>query len=156
MERDVAIAYGASELLRERLMGVSDEYPVVYCRVCGFFAVNDPNTDSYRACSLCGTKDKFGKTSIPYVYKYLSQLLAAPGIFLRPELITNEEYAARILPKSKYISETENDEMEVDENEEIDEGEDADIQLKEESEDEYNVDEYNEDGDYAGEDYGDL
>lgn len=136
MERDVAIAYGASAFLKERLMGVSDEYQTVFCRVCGFFAVNNPHTNSYKTCSLCGNEDKFGRCSIPYVYKLLIHLLAAPGLNLRPELITNTEYAFKVLPKGKLTNieeEDVEDERDIDENEEEAEDENA--------EDEYDTDE---------------
>jgi hypothetical protein len=92
MERDAAISHGASSFLRERLMLVSDKYTVAYCRKCGQFAVNStaPGT-SYRACPLCNSTE-FGKCTIPYAYKLLVHLLAAPGINLRPEFMTSSEY----------------------------------------------------------------
>jgi hypothetical protein len=152
MERDVAIAYGASAFLRERLMGVSDEYQTVFCIVCGNFAVNDQYNNSYKTCSLCGNEDKFGRCSIPYVYKLLMHLLAAPGLNLRPELMTNEDYALKILPKekrtTKIVEEEEHDEEIIDENEEEDEAEDADIELAEQAEDENEYDEFNDDDEY--------
>ena len=157
MERDVAIAYGASAFLRERLMGVSDEYQTVFCLRCGIFAVNDEYNNFYRPCSLCGNEDKFGRCSIPYVYKLLMNLVAAPGLNLRPELMTNAEYALKVLPKEKRVTtkllEEEYDEEVIDENEEEDQAEDAEIQLEEQGEDEGVVDEYDEGGDYEGYDY---
>ena len=157
MERDVAIAYGASAFLRERLMGVSDEYQTVFCIVCGTFAVNDQYNNFYKTCPLCGNEDKFGRCSIPYVYKLLMHLVAAPGLNLRPELMTNAEYALKILPKEKRVTtkilEEEYDEELIDENEEEAETEDAEIELEEQAEDEGVVDEYDEGGDYEGYDY---
>lgn len=157
MERDVAIAYGASAFLRERLMGVSDEYQTVFCIVCGFFAVNDQYNNFYKACSLCGNEDKFGRCSIPYVYKLLMHLLAAPGLNLRPELMTNADYALKVLPKEKRVTtkllEEEYDETLIDENEDEEDVEDAEIELEEQAIDEELVDEYDEGGDYDGYDY---
>jgi len=160
MERDVAIAYGASAFVRERLMGVSDEYQTVFCIICGNFAVNDQYSNFYKTCSFCGNEDKFGKCSIPYVYKLLMHLVAAPGLNLRPELMTNAEYALKILPKEKRVTTKlsekdydENDELIIDENEEEEEVEDAEIQLEEQAEDEDAVEEYGEGGDYEGYDY---
>lgn len=157
MERDVAIAYGASAFLRERLMGVSDEYQTVFCIVCGEFAVNDQYNNFYKTCSLCGNEKKFGKCSIPYVYKLLMNLVAAAGLNLRPELMTNAEYALKILPKEKRVNvkllEEEYDETMIDENEDEEEAEDAEIELEEQAEDEDVVDDYNEGGDYEGYDY---
>jgi DNA-directed RNA polymerase II subunit RPB2 len=158
MERDVAIAYGASAFLRERLMGVSDEYHTVFCIICGFFAINDPHTNSYRKCPLCGNEDKFGKCSIPYVYKLLIHLLAAPGIHLRPELITNTDYALKVLPKGKSINirddgnEEYDDEKYLEDNQDNDEAEEAELQLEEEAADDEALEEYGETGDYFGDD----
>lgn len=97
MERDAAISHGASSFLRERLMLVSDKYQTVFCKNCGTFAVNDPTTYSYKPCKLCNSDKNFGRCVIPYAYKLLIHLLAAPGINLRPEFVTSEEYATRIL-----------------------------------------------------------
>lgn len=157
MERDVGIAYGASAFVRERLMGVSDEYQTVFCMVCSNFAVNDQFTDSYKKCAMCGNSDKFGRCSIPYVYKLLMHLVAAPGLNLRPELISNTEYALKVLPKEKRVAtkilEEEFDEDVINENEEEDDAEEAEIELEENAEDEDVVDDYNED---AVDDYGDY
>ena len=157
MERDVAIAYGASAFVRERLMGVSDEYQTVWCIVCGTFAVNDQYTNYYKTCSLCGNEDKFGRCSIPYVYKLLMHLVAAPGLNLRPELMTYEDYALKVLPKEKRITtkllEEEYDETLINENDDEEEAEDAEIELEEQGEDEGIVDEYDEGNDYEAYDY---
>ena len=157
MERDVAIAYGASAFVRERLMGVSDEYQTVFCLVCGIFAVNDEYTNFYKKCSLCGNETKFGRCKIPYVLKLLMNLVASPGLNLRPELITNAEYALKVLPKEKRsttkLLEEEYDEELLNENEEDDDVEDAEIEIEEQAEDEEIVDGYDEGGDYDGYDY---
>jgi DNA-directed RNA polymerase II subunit RPB2 len=96
MERDAAISHGASSFLRERLMLVSDAYQTVYCKNCGTFAINDRTTRMYKPCRLCGDDQSFGRSTIPYAYKLLVHLLAAPGINLHPEFVTSEEYADRI------------------------------------------------------------
>lgn len=115
MERDAAISHGASSFLRERLMLVSDGYKAVFCRVCGTFAVNNPTTSQYRPCILCG-KEKFGHCTIPYVFKLLLHLLAAPGLNLRPEFLTMDEYANKILTATgAEIIQAENEEEEDDE-----------------------------------------
>ncbi len=99
MERDALISHGASSMLRERLMLVSDAYQTAFCKNCGNFAVFDGTTGRYRDCRLCkGTV--FGRCVIPYVYKLLIHLLAAPGIRLRPEFVDSEEYAQSVF-KSK-------------------------------------------------------
>jgi DNA-directed RNA polymerase beta subunit len=96
MERDAAISHGASAFLRERLMFVSDAYQTAFCKTCGTFAVNDAATRRYKPCRLCGDDENFGRCTIPYAYKLLIHLLAAPGLFLRPEFATMEEYAEKL------------------------------------------------------------
>lgn len=103
MERDAGISHGASAFLRERLMGVSDAYQTAFCKTCGTFAVNDATTRVYRPCRLCGDDQNFGRCTVPYVYKLLIHLLAAPGINLRPEFATPEEYADKIFRRGLAI-----------------------------------------------------
>ena len=95
MERDAGISHGGSAFLRERLMYVSDAYQTAFCKTCGTFAVNDPNTHKYKKCRLCGG-EIFGRATIPYAYKLLIHLLATIGINLRPEFFTSDEYADKI------------------------------------------------------------
>ena len=96
MERDSAISHGASAFLRERLMMAADAYQTSFCKVCGIFAVDDA-TGGYEVCRLCGNSTEFGKSTIPYVYKLLIHLLAGMGINLRPDFVSEKEYAEDIL-----------------------------------------------------------
>lgn len=105
MERDAGISHGASSFLRERLMLVSDAYQTVFCKSCGTFAVNDARTNMYWPCKLCGDKENFGRCTIPYAYKLLIHLLAAPGINLRPEFVTSEEYSAKVFRQRPLLTE---------------------------------------------------
>lgn len=135
MERDACISHAASSFLRERLMLVSDGYKAVFCRVCGTFAVNNPITSQYRPCILCGN-EKFGHCTIPYVFKLLLHLLAAPGLNLRPEFLTMAEYADKVLSAAgAEIIQAEDEEEEEDEEkqEEIEE-QDYDQELEEDEE----------------------
>lgn len=135
MERDAAISHGASSFLRERLMLVSDAYKAVFCRVCGTFAVNNPTTGQYRPCILCG-KEKFGHCTIPYVFKLLLHLLAAPGLNLRPEFLTMDEYANKILTAAgaEIIHAEDEEEEEDEEKQEEIEQEDYEQELEEDEE----------------------
>lgn len=100
MERDAAISHGASSFLRERLMFVSDGYQTAFCKTCGIPAINDAKTRVYKPCRLCGDQN-YGRCTIPYAYKLLFHLLAAPGINLRPEFLTSDEYIEKILTANK-------------------------------------------------------
>ena len=95
MERDAAISHGSSSFLRERLMLVSDAYQTAFCKTCGTFAIYDATTRVYKTCRLCGDNNP-GRCVIPYAYKLLVHLLAGPGINLRPEFMTSEEYSNRL------------------------------------------------------------
>ena len=104
MERDAAISHGASSFLNERLMLVSDGYQMAFCKTCGAFAVNY-STKGYRPCIQCGDTQNFGRATIPYAYKLLVHLLAAPGINLRLEFVSADEYAYQLLNQTTQIKE---------------------------------------------------
>ncbi len=83
MERDALISHGATDLILERLMYVSDKFEVIICTQCGHFAVANMQTQIIK-CGACGTstaegsenKGQFGRIVIPYVFKYLIHLLS--------------------------------------------------------------------------------
>ncbi len=72
MERDAIISHGASAFLRERLCLVSDAYEAVYCSTCGNIAITD---DTTYVCRTCEEEAVFGRCTIPYSFKLLTQLL---------------------------------------------------------------------------------
>lgn len=72
MERDAIISHGASAFLRERLCLVSDAYETVYCSTCGQIAITD---DTTYVCRTCEEEAVFGRATIPYSFKLLTQLL---------------------------------------------------------------------------------
>lgn len=90
MEKDTFLSHGASSVLKERLMEVSDAYETVFCKTCGSFAVDDAVRGTY-SCRKCNGRE-FGRCTIPYAYKFLVHLLAAPGLNLHLEFATVEEY----------------------------------------------------------------
>jgi DNA-directed RNA polymerase III subunit RPC2 len=79
MERDCVIAYGASQLLLERLMISSDAFNVDICQECGLMGYNG-------WCSLCQTSEHVVKMTIPYAAKLLFQELMAMNIAPRLKL----------------------------------------------------------------------
>ncbi|ODV98504.1 hypothetical protein PACTADRAFT_48250 [Pachysolen tannophilus NRRL Y-2460] len=79
MERDCVIAYGASQLLLERLMLSSDAFDVDVCGSCGLMGYNG-------WCPSCKTGEGVIKMKIPYAAKLLFQELIAMNIAPRLKL----------------------------------------------------------------------
>ncbi|QIX02291.1 hypothetical protein AMS68_007808 [Peltaster fructicola] len=76
MERDCLIAYGASQLLVERLMLSSDAHEVEVCQECGFMGAQD-------WCQSCGVSGGMTRMTIPYAAKLLLQELTSMNISAR-------------------------------------------------------------------------
>lgn len=79
MERDCVIAYGASQLLLERLMLSSDAFEVDICDKCGLMGYNG-------WCTSCKTAEHVVKMTIPYAAKLLFQELLSMNIAPRLKL----------------------------------------------------------------------
>jgi DNA-directed RNA polymerase subunit B len=79
MERDALVAHGVPAVLQDRLCKSSDAFTAVLCRKCGTFASVNHVTKKY-SCYTCGPESNFGRCEIPYVYKYLVDLLAGAGV----------------------------------------------------------------------------
>lgn len=79
MERDCVIAYGASQLLLERLMISSDAFDVDICQKCGLMGYNG-------WCTSCQSTEGVIKMTIPYAAKLLFQELMAMNIAPRLQL----------------------------------------------------------------------
>ncbi|CCE61187.1 hypothetical protein TPHA_0A01020 [Tetrapisispora phaffii CBS 4417] len=79
MERDCVIAYGASQLLLERLMISSDAFEVDVCHKCGLMGYSG-------WCTTCKSAEFIVKMTIPYAAKLLFQELLAMNIAPRLRL----------------------------------------------------------------------
>lgn len=79
MERDCVIAYGASQLLLERLMISSDAFEVEVCEKCGLMGYSG-------WCTSCRSAEHINKMSIPYAAKLLFQELLSMNIAPRLKL----------------------------------------------------------------------
>jgi DNA-directed RNA polymerase III subunit RPC2 len=79
MERDCLIAYGASQLLLERLMISSDAHDVDICEVCGLMG--------YQGwCQTCQSTRGVTKMTMPYAAKLLVQELLSMNVLVRLKL----------------------------------------------------------------------
>jgi DNA-directed RNA polymerase III subunit RPC2 len=73
MERDCLIAYGASQLLLERLMISSDAHKVDVCQKCG-------QMGSMGWCSVCESEKSIRHLTMPYAAKLLIQELGSMNV----------------------------------------------------------------------------
>ncbi|KAF1990566.1 beta and beta-prime subunits of DNA dependent RNA-polymerase [Aulographum hederae CBS 113979] len=79
MERDCLIAYGASQLLIERLMLSSDAHDCDVCEQCGLFGLKG-------WCVRCNTSEHMYTLTVPYASKLLIQELGAMNVRVGVEL----------------------------------------------------------------------
>lgn len=79
MERDCLIAYGASQLLLERLMHSSDAHQVDICGTCGMMGYQG-------YCKTCNKTQGVVKMTIPYAAKLLIQEMLSMNISARLKL----------------------------------------------------------------------
>ena len=97
MERDALLAHGVSFLLHDRLHASSDRHLALVCRACGSMlttfsvpvalagdAAQRASTNDARArtpmCSSCATGEHVATVSMPYVFRFLANELAAMNV----------------------------------------------------------------------------
>lgn len=81
MERDCLVAYGASNLLLERLMLSSDACTPTVCRKCGLFC-GRPDW-----CRFCGTGEYAAVVRMPYACKLLFQEMQSMNVCCKLSLV---------------------------------------------------------------------
>ncbi|KAF1810934.1 DNA-directed RNA polymerase III polypeptide [Eremomyces bilateralis CBS 781.70] len=85
MERDCLIAYGASQLLLERLMISSDAHECDICEVCGMMG--------YKGwCQTCESSKGMVRMTLPYAAKLLIQELLSMNV--KASLVLEDEFPA--------------------------------------------------------------
>ena len=88
MERDCIIAYGASMILKDRLLDESDKSDIFVCERCGLIAYHDAKQRKYY-CRVCGDKGKVSSVSVAYAFKLLLQEMSSLNII--PRLMIKEK-----------------------------------------------------------------
>ena len=69
MERDCLIAYGASMMLKDRLLEESDKAEINVCERCGLLAYYDVKQRRF-ICRVCGEKSKISSVVIAYAFSF--------------------------------------------------------------------------------------
>lgn len=86
MERDCLIAYGASMMLKDRLLDESDKADIYICERCGLVSYYDIKQRKF-VCRVCGDKAKVTSISVAYAFKLLLQemmsLDVAPRLMIK-------------------------------------------------------------------------
>jgi len=87
MERDCIIAYGASMILKDRLLDESDKTDIFVCERCGLVAYHDVKQRKFH-CRVCENKGKVSSVSVAYAFKLLLQEMSSLNI--APRLLIKE------------------------------------------------------------------
>jgi len=87
MERDCIIAYGASMILKDRLLDESDKADIFVCERCGLVAYHDVKQRRFY-CRVCVEKGKVSSVSVAYAFKLLLQEMSSLAI--APRLLIKE------------------------------------------------------------------
>jgi DNA-directed RNA polymerase subunit B len=88
MERDCLIAYGASMMLKDRLLEESDKAEIYVCERCGLLAFYDIKQRRY-VCRVCGEKAKVSSVVIAYAFKLLLQEMMSLNV--APRLLVKDK-----------------------------------------------------------------
>jgi len=88
MERDCLIAYGASMILKDRLLDESDKSDIFVCERCGLVAYHDVKQRKY-VCRVCGDKAKVSSVAVAYAFKLLLQEMQSLNV--APRLLIKEK-----------------------------------------------------------------
>ncbi|MEM0056974.1 MAG: DNA-directed RNA polymerase subunit B [Candidatus Geothermarchaeota archaeon] len=87
MEKDVLVAYGASSILKERLLDASDKTTIFVCEKCGLEGYYDAR-DKKLVCPIHGSDATLYPVNVAYAFKVLLDELKSMGIY--PKLKVQE------------------------------------------------------------------
>lgn len=146
MEFRVAMSNKVPRFIHGRMCRHSDSFEVVVCINCGYFA-NINLEESEYVCDTCDQKN-FGKITIPYVFKYLMQILSSVGIRIRIITKTSEQMIKIIshkIQQNGYEIDTvdtgiEEEEEVMDDEDDVDDEDEGGVEEENEKEDGENDD----------------
>ena len=124
MERDAVIGHGATALLLERLMKVSDAFVAAYCYNCGTIVAATVDLE-HQECRNCGVVGKYGKYTAPYIYKLVTDTLQGVGFNLNFNMVLDEPGRMRAAMVAPVPDEAEEDDEGDEAGGEDDEGDEA-------------------------------
>jgi len=85
MERDCLIAYGASMVLKDRLLDEADKTEIYVCEKCGLIAFYDAKQRKY-TCKVDGDQARISTVVVAYAFKLLLQEMMSLNIAPRLQL----------------------------------------------------------------------
>jgi len=88
MERDCLIAYGASMMIKDRLLEESDKAEILVCERCGLLAYYDVRQRKY-VCRICADKANVLPITVAYAFKLLLQEMISLNI--APRIIVKDK-----------------------------------------------------------------
>jgi len=80
MEKDVIVAYGASSILKERLLDASDKTTIFICERCGLEGYYD-SREKKLVCPVHGSEVTLYPVNVAYAFKVLLDELKSMGIY---------------------------------------------------------------------------
>ncbi len=82
MEKDVFLAYGASSIVKERLLDASDKTTILVCTKCGLEGYLDARENKF-VCPVCGPDAPLVPVNVSYAFKLLLDELKSMTIYTK-------------------------------------------------------------------------
>lgn len=107
MDYNALMSHGAAHAIEERMCGLSDKYGAAYCTRCGVIAdMNNIVTPPRYECPMCKDPNApIGSATLPYVFKYLTQILASLNMVTKVKVVEQSKYVDTILASRKVRQE---------------------------------------------------
>jgi DNA-directed RNA polymerase beta subunit len=148
MERNTILYHGCVKFLIDLMINKSDAYTVIFCKTCGYFAILKVlGSNTVASCPMCdgaGRDYKIVRFTVPYVFKFLTQLMFGAGILIYLDFSDLVEGGKRVQDvigdgeKEDHDEEDQDEDHDEEEEEEEEEDEDQDGEEEEEDNDPMN------------------